>query len=129
MISPTAETILVVDDYEAVCSIIELLLCRVGYRVLTATTCAEALQLAGDTPKIDLLIANLGMPEMPGEELAARFSEVHPFAPVLFTSGLLKSAVAARPLLAKPFTVAELRRAVHHALASRPAFAETCRAA
>ena len=121
----TAETILVVDDYEAVCSIIEILLCRVGYHVLTTTTCAEALQLASETPKIDLLIANLGMPEMPGEELAARFSEMHPSAPVIFTSGLAESATTSRPLLAKPFTDEELRRAVHQTLQARPAISQT----
>lgn len=120
--SPGTETILVVDDCEAVCEVIDVLLSRAGFRVLTATNGTDALELARDTPGIDLLMSNIDMPGMRGDELAAHFASLHPAVPVVFLSSWTDRIAVTKPVafLAKPFTVAELRDAVRHALAETP---------
>jgi CheY-like chemotaxis protein len=129
--STPVKTILVVDDNRALCELIEVILCTVGYHVLTAQSAADAVRLARHTPRIDLLLSDLEMPRMRGDELAARFLRLHPSAPILFVSSADGPVEAVPPFefLAKPFTVAELRRAVIRALRMSPAFAETSNAA
>jgi len=124
--SPHIETVLVVDDYEPLCDILETLLGRMGYRVLTATTSAEALQIARTFPKIDLLVSNVEMPVMHGDVLARRFAMLHPSTPVLFISSFNHPIYAVQPsrLLTKPFGITELRDAVRRALQMRPALAK-----
>ena len=125
--SRTAETILVVDDSEAVCEVIDILLSRAGKRVLTATNGDDALEIARNNPEIDLLMSNVEMPGMRGDELASKFAAIHPSVPVVFIWSWDEPIAATEPFefLAKPFTVAELRDAVSRALRARPAFAET----
>ena len=132
MIPSTApQTILVVDECDGVCELIHILLCRVGYHVVTATNGTEALRLAGRIPEIDLLICNVGMPGLRGDEVAARFTVRHPSAPVLFLSSFADPFGSTEPhaLLVKPFTVAQLRETVRRALRTRPALAEVAAAA
>lgn len=120
------KTVLVVDDCEGVCELIEILLVRVGYHVLTATNGREALRLARSNAEIDLLLANLDMPGMGGEELAAWFAQRRPATPVVFLSSFEHPTGAAGPheLLVKPFTVAQLRDTVRRALRPRLEFTE-----
>ena len=128
MISPTGtETILVVDDSETVCELIEILLCRVGYRVLTATSGSDALQIAETTLEIHLLLTNIEMPGMRGDTVAAQFATSHPSAAIVFLTSFDRSTKSARPfeVLLKPFTVAELRDTVRHALRSHAMHSET----
>jgi CheY-like chemotaxis protein len=125
------ETILVVDDRQPVCELIEVIFIRVGYRVLTARRPADALQLARETPRIDLLLTDLEMPGMRGDELAMRFTSLHPTAAVIFISGVTGPICASRPyaFLRKPFSVASIRDTVRQALLSRIPRAEFSRAA
>jgi len=95
--SPDSKTILVADDCAPVGELIELLLCRVGYRVLRATSGADALRLARKT-RIDLLLSNLDMPKMRGDELAVRFAAIHPAAPVVFLSSFDHPDEVSEPL-------------------------------
>ena len=129
MPSRKTETILVVDDSEAVCEVIEILLCRAGYRVLTATNGSDALQIALETPEIDLLMSDIEMPGMRGDELAAHFSRLNPAVPIVFVARAEEAHCAngaekRASFLPKPFTVAELRDTVLHALRSRRILAD-----
>jgi two-component system CheB/CheR fusion protein len=63
-------TVLVVDDVPDVTEMIELLLKHAGYSVSTAESAKEALLLA-ERNHYDLVISDIGMPEMNGYELAA----------------------------------------------------------
>lgn len=124
--STHTETVLVVDDCEDICTLIEILLFRVGYHVLTATNGSDALHLARTTPEIGLLLTNLGMPGMRGDELSGRFSEIHPSAAVVFVSSFEhESAPEPFVTLVKPFTIADLRTTVGRALQIRRASADT----
>ena len=84
------KTILCVDDNEQVLSIRTFLLeTRGGYRVVAASSPHQALDhLAASVPgSIDLLLCDLLMPTMDGNELVRRAKELHPSLPAMITSG------------------------------------------
>lgn len=83
------KTILCVDDNEQVLSVRSFMLETRGYRVIAASTPHQALDhLVGATPgAIDLLLCDLLMPCMDGNELVRRAKELHPGLPALITSG------------------------------------------
>jgi len=121
-----SETVLVVEDEEAV----RHLVCRVlrgkGYRVLGAPNAESALLLAGSTPApIDLLVTDMVMPGMGGTTLAAELTAVRPAMRVLFITGYAPEAVERRDqlpdasgLLEKPFSADQLARRVRQILAA-----------
>jgi CheY-like chemotaxis protein len=129
--STNAETILVVDDNGPLREMIEVILCSAGYRGLAAENGTEALRLARNTPRIDLLLSDLEMPTMRGDALATLFSRLHPSAPILFVSSSIGPIETPQPFefLAKPFNVAQLRDAVRHALRAQSTFAQSTHAA
>jgi two-component system response regulator CpxR len=83
------KTILCVEDNETILSVRKFLLETRGYRVLSASCAAEALEcLEGATPgSIDLLLSDLILPQMDGNELARRAKQLHPCLPALIVSG------------------------------------------
>ena len=113
--------VLVVEDDEAVREFIEEVLSSAGSRVMAAATPAEALAIAArQSLPIDLLVTDVVMPSMHGNELADRLVALRPRLRVLFISGYADEDIAARGLLtagrhylSKPFTPAQLRQHVH----------------
>jgi signal transduction histidine kinase len=106
-----SETILLVEDDEAVRRLVIQSLESLGYRVLDAVA-EEAMRAAGehDGP-IDLLLTDVIMPHMSGPELAAKLAAVRPSMRVLFMSGYAGGSVGDKGILApdisflqKPFT-------------------------
>ena len=71
--SQRSATVLVVDDYRSLCEVIAGMLRPRGYRVLTASSGEEAKALARENARIELLLTDLEMPEMRGDELALWF--------------------------------------------------------
>jgi len=115
------ETILFVEDEEAVRTLGEAALVGLGYRVLCAATGAEALQLwQAHRHEIDLLVTDLVMPGgINGRELAERLQPDQPRMPVIYMSGYSHEVagkdltlVEGRNFMAKPFDVAKLARTV-----------------
>ena len=80
--------ILCVDDNEQVLSVRTFLLETRGYRVLTARTPHEALEVIGRSAPgaIDLLLCDLLMPQMDGNELVRRAKALHPTMPAMIVS-------------------------------------------
>jgi len=112
----TAPTILVADDEALLVTIISRLLTTWGYRVLSAEDGIEALSLAEAGP-VDLLVTDLEMPRMDGISLWQSLRCLWPASRVLFVSGSRASwQLNGDPFLAKPFSPADLRRAVESAL-------------
>ncbi|MFS8084822.1 MAG: response regulator [Acidobacteriota bacterium] len=73
------KNVLVVDDVSDVTEMIALFLKHAGYEVATADSASTALQLAGER-NFDLIISDIGMPQMNGYELAGalrQFSAYH----------------------------------------------------
>ncbi|HJZ98296.1 MAG TPA: response regulator [Candidatus Solibacter sp.] len=120
------EVILVVEDESSVRSLVITVLRRARYRILSATTGDEAIQLAAehDGP-IHLLLTDMSMPGMRGDQLAQRLSDTRPNLKLLIMSGNADALVAASselaartPFLPKPFTPAALTGSVRAALDS-----------
>ncbi len=83
------ETILVVDDDVTVRSLMEHMLSRSGYNVLTAGNGGEALDLYSDcSGKISLVILDIIMPEMGGQECLRRIFQINPKAKILIATGV-----------------------------------------
>lgn len=125
------KTILLVDPSDMICDLLQVILVRVGYDVLTTNSAADAIHLAHETPNIDLLLSGIELPDMRGEHLAVKITTLHPSASVLFASDRIYPMEATVPftLLRKPFTMEQLRAAVHRALQMSPASAELAHAA
>ena len=83
------KTIVCVDDNEHVLSVRTFLLETRGYRVIALTNPHEALEvIARSLPgSLDLLLADLMMPQMDGNELVRRAKNLHPQLPALIVSG------------------------------------------
>jgi len=118
------ETLLVVEDEAALRDVAGRILSGAGYRVLTADGGQRALELAAlHDGSIDLLLSDVVMPGMLGNELAERMADVRPGTPVLFMSGYAQPVLASQgtldpgvALLEKPFTAADLLSAVRKRL-------------
>jgi len=100
-------TILVVDDQSLARDVIRIALERAGYDVLEASSPTVALELARSAPHLDLVVADVVMPEMDAFELREKLVRDVPGVPVLFTSGYADAA-AEGPFIRKPFTPGEL---------------------
>ena len=120
-----SETVLVVEDDELVRGFAVRVLRQLGYRVLEAPNGQAGLALAAAySQRIDLLLADLVMPEVGGATLAEQLLAERPGLSILFMSGYADhpqapDVPAGRRCLAKPFTPAVLARAVREALGAR----------
>ncbi len=101
------ERLLMVEDDDALRSLLHTILEETGYRVASAATPSHALEILGTAvPPFDLLIADVHLPEMSGVQLARRAHEAQPALKVLFMSGrreLTASDEVPLPILEKPF--------------------------
>jgi PAS domain S-box-containing protein len=120
------ETVLVAEDDDTLLKVVVKTLQAGGYSVVGFSDPLEALRCttAGGV-RIDLLIADMVMPEMSGTQLAAAVLERLPSTKVLFISGYAAQAqgeigisVEGDGFLAKPFSLKELNRTVRKILDS-----------
>jgi len=99
------ETVLLVEDDDAVRRVVRELLTESGYRVLDVRDPDVALQLAAEAAEIRLLLADVHLPRMSGIELARRIRALRPELKVLFMSGRREEddSDLPGPILEKPF--------------------------
>ena len=121
------ETVLLVEDEDAVRALAREVLRRHGYVVLEARHGVDALRIAerhGDD--IHLMVTDIVMPHMSGRDLAERLSSARPGMKVLFMSGYTDHALMHRELtpgsafLQKPFTPEGFARKVRSVLDAEP---------
>ena len=94
------EVVLVVEDENSVRYIMARTLRECGYTVLEAAGGPQALEILQEqSAPVNLIIADLVMPEISGRELAERMLERWPDVPILFTSGYTGLFVVQRGLL------------------------------
>ena len=118
------ETILVVEDDEPVRQLAARILSRSGYNVLQAHDGIAAIDVAESYPsRIDLLLTDMMMPEMGGQELAKIMSKMRPETRLMFMSGYAKDGLPNGDgeheevaFLQKPFTSESLAGCVRQAL-------------
>lgn len=119
-----SETIMVVEDDEAVRNFSQLALEKYGYTVLAAERGTQALEAFGPlAAAIDLVMTDVVMAGMSGPELVVRLQELHPDVKVLYVSGYTEEATIHHGLLTdgiaflqKPFTADALARKVRQLL-------------
>jgi PAS domain S-box-containing protein len=121
------ETILVVEDEDAVRTLARRTLEEAGYRVLVAANGRSALELLHGA-ELDLVLCDVILPEMSGHELGRRIVSLRPDLPILYMSGYPGLEVVERGLIAhdapfieKPFTAAGLASSVRALLSQDPA--------
>jgi nitrogen-specific signal transduction histidine kinase/ActR/RegA family two-component response regulator len=118
------ERILFVDDEPALVDLGKQFLERLGYLVTCRTSSTEALALFQAQPKdFDLLIADLTMPKMTGEELALEILNIRKDLPVILCTGFSTKIAEERAkevgicaFVMKPLVVADLARAARECL-------------
>ncbi|MGB7468592.1 MAG: PAS domain S-box protein [Candidatus Acidiferrum sp.] len=122
-----SETILLVEDEEAVRELASRILSAKGYVVVAAKNPSEAEQFASKhTGEIHLLLTDIIMPGTSGRELARRITAAHPRTRVLYMSGYTDNVLAQGGVLEpglsflhKPFTPGALVQKVRDVLDSR----------
>ena len=122
--SPSAETVLVVEDDDDVRAYTLECLRELGYRVLEAHDGPSALRLLKRLSEpVDLLFTDVVMPGMSGRELADQARAHEPTLKVLYTSGYTRNAIvhggrldAGVEMIAKPFTYSDLGQKIRDVL-------------
>ncbi len=119
-----SETVLFVEDEEAIIGFGKLTLEKFGYRVLTAQHPMEAIDIVKTTEEnIQLLITDVIMPDMNGKDMAKIIHELRPDIRCLYMSGYPSDVIVHEGSLEegvnfiqKPFTVKELTEKVRQVL-------------
>jgi PAS domain S-box-containing protein len=118
------ETILIVEDEEAVRNLAKRILVSAGYTVLTAETGKMALELcSGRAGSIHMVLTDVVMPEMGGRVVAEKLAAAYPGIKVLYMSGYTDEAIIhhgtldrGTPFIGKPFHATDLTRKVREVL-------------
>jgi CheY-like chemotaxis protein len=114
-----ADTVLLVEDDEALRGYVSELLADLSYRVLVAPDAQKAMKILEGDDHVDLLLTDVVMPGTNGRELAKQATTLRPALPVLFMTGYSRNAIVHHgrldegvDLLQKPFTQSELANRV-----------------
>ncbi|PKG93165.1 PAS domain S-box protein [Paraglaciecola sp. MB-3u-78] len=118
------ETVLIVEDEQALLEIETIMLEQKGYKVLAASTVAIAESLTKEhAGQIDLLLTDVIMPNMNGKDLAIKLLTISPNMKVLFMSGYSADIISTKgvlqndvPFLQKPFSMEALTSKVNEIL-------------
>jgi nitrogen-specific signal transduction histidine kinase/ActR/RegA family two-component response regulator len=117
------ETILLVEDEEAVRDLTETVLTSYGYKVIVTQDPENAQSIAATGLPIHLVLTDVVMPSMSGRELARKLTQKNPNLRVLYMSGYTDDIIAAGGVLEagiaflqKPFTPALLAQKVREVL-------------
>lgn len=122
------ETVLLVEDEITLLHMSQLMLERLGYRVLIASTPNAAIQLVKEhVGGIDLLMTDVIMPEMNGRELANRVQSAYPHIKKLFISGNAADLIVHHAMMEahecfiqKPFSMRDLAAKIRAVLKAEP---------
>jgi two-component system, cell cycle sensor histidine kinase and response regulator CckA len=123
---PDKPTVLIVDDEASVRGFVERVLTDAGYKTALASDGPEAIEVAARLGSIELLVTDVMMPQMSGDELARRLRITEPKLKILYLTGysdrLFKDKVtlwADEAFLDKPCSMKSLIEAVSLLLVGR----------
>ncbi len=119
-----SETVLLVEDEPKILEVTQIMLEKLGYTILAASTPGEAIRLAEEyVGEIHLLLTDVVMPEMNGRDLAKRVLALCPSLKHLFMSGFTADVIAYHGVLdegvnfiQKPFSIKDLAVKVREVL-------------
>ncbi|MBF0235688.1 MAG: response regulator [Desulfamplus sp.] len=119
-----AERILLVDDDESIVKMEKKMLERLGYEVFTRISSLDALEAFEASPdSYDLVITDMTMPKMTGEQLAKKLIVIKPEIPIVMCTGFSElidkekaEALGIKGFLMKPVVMSEMGQAVRNVL-------------
>jgi len=126
-IKKSNERILVVDDEKMVVEIQQKMLKRLGYDVTSCTSSVEALKAFQANPdNFDLIITDMTMPDMTGDQLAQKIMEIRTDIPIILCSGFSEKmsnekakSLGIKEFLMKPVLIKDLSITIRRALDSK----------
>ena len=112
------------DDEQTLIELGRDLLGRLGYRVETRASALDALEaFRGDPTRFDLVISDMTMPKMTGDEMSRHMRVIRPDVPIILCSGFSErlhtralEAIGINAVLMKPILYADLAHTVHRVL-------------
>lgn len=111
------DALLIVDDEAPLANLLKQYLERLGYRAEVCTKAGEALERLKANPNYSVLVADLAMPEMNGEDLIAQGQALNPKMRAILTSGYAHRARQAGVVfLQKPFAPKALAEEIQRML-------------
>jgi len=121
--STAGQRILLVEDSDVVRMLTVEVLEELDYRVIEAGEAQQALQILRSDEHIDLLMTDIGLPGMSGQELAVAARQLRPDLKVLYASGYAESIeidkgepASRTSIIGKPFSLDALRDKVQDML-------------
>jgi signal transduction histidine kinase len=121
------ERILFVDDEKALVDLGKQILERLGYKVTLRTSSVEALELFMEQPdRFDLVITDMTMPNLTGDELAAKLMNIRAEVPVILCTGYSERMskekaheIGIKEFILKPIVMSQLAKTVRKVLDGR----------
>ena len=118
------ETVLVIDDEPMIIDIGRAMLCKLGYKVITAGEVELGLEYFNDRKdEIDIVILDVVMPGANGRDILREIRRVKPLVPVILSSGYDRSVIEEDFsadgnlfFMQKPYSLDDLGRHVHRSL-------------
>lgn len=104
--------LLVVEDDDIVRMLMVEVLDELGHTASEAADAGAALEILKDPSiTLDLMMTDVGLPDMRGDELAAQARQLHPLLPILFASGYAENVQVPEGMysIGKPFSIDQLR--------------------
>ena len=121
------ETILLVDDDTSIMEMSQEMLERLGYKVISFSNSLEAIKSFQDAPnKFDLIITDLAMPGLAGDQLITRIVSLRPGIPVILCTGFgdaisekKAKALGITALVLKPMEMKHMARTIRRVLETK----------
>lgn len=120
------QTVLVVEDDEAVRLLISEVLSDLSYRVIQVPDADPAVELLAGDRKIDFMVSDVGLPSMNGRQLAEVARRFRPQLPILFVTGYAENAATKAgflgtnmDMISKPFAVETLAAKISELMSRR----------
>jgi DNA-binding NtrC family response regulator len=127
--APARGTILLVEDDEVIAQLFMRILRGAGFPVAVCRTGLEALRLLKTERVVDVVLSDIGLPFLRGDQLALQIGAIRPGLPVLLMTGFCGSVTAENAhrfgvssVLQKPIAPRELLRAIDEALSGVPVY-------
>jgi len=122
---PARKCVLVIDDQAPVRDVAEQGLKHLGYDVRTAASGQAGIEMfQADSGAVDLVLLDMTMPDLGGEEVLVKLLEIHPDLPVVLSTGHLEQdALRQIPverlagILPKPYTLRQMEEVIAKGLA------------